>query len=934
MIHDRRPNIHLVLLAALLLAAFALRLFRLDYQSLWWDEGISLHLATSSWAEIIRDRLDNIHPPLYFFLLKGWLALTGVSPFTGRYLSVLASLAQVALAFTAARHWSGRPHRAALPWVAAALMLLSPLSVIYGQEIRVYAMLPLIYIGGLLLAGRLLRAGGMRTWLLFCLVVLEWIGLHLHYVAILGVGYITLWGLWVLLRRHDRAGTRRWIGAQTIVAVASLPWLLAVLNNWAAVSAEAGAGTFGTEPVPLRYLFAQVWAFHLTGLAGSLGDGFVRAVAAAVALLMLGLIALTLLRARRQPTGQGVPLLLAHWLMPLMPSLFIWSVRSFSHPRYIIMFAAILIPLVATLAVSARGRIARSLSLGLLGGVLALSVWGLNQYFFNPAMAKPDIRGVAAYLKDVAVAGDMALAPDTDWSLPFEYNGVAPVAMPQLSSASSAAGDHLTQLLDCSGALPCATSGLVYALEYPRGMRDWQNRVPFELERRGHQTGRIPFNGVDLLEYQLSERPGPLPACGAADPAVSPVRFTALQLDSVWIEQGVAANTAVAVALCWSVTGEIADAQTASLLLRDPVTGERIAQVDTPLLNRAGAETDRWRTGDVATTYHLIPLPAGTPPIELDLALGVYPSAGDPMALLEGVDAGGNPVGRLIPIGAVSLAPSVMSAMPQLPAATPSLASPIDLGHGLELAGFSFAPGPYRPGQAVRVGLMWRATAAARPDLRPSLRLAGDGVLLARNDDAPVNGRYPTDRWQQGELVYEVRELRIPPGVDGDVQLEIALDDGSPALLGAVAVSGAMVLFDRPDYRAAIDVAFENGIVLLGYDPPQTTVTPDQPVALTLYWGSSSGAIPRDYTVFVHLVGQDGTIIAQQDSPPANGSRPTDEWLAGEYIVDPHELTWGKTGYRGAAQLIVGLYDPATGRRLQTTAGADHVELATTLTVK
>lgn len=60
----------LLLMAGLLFMAFALRLYRLDYQSIWWDEGISLHLGTSSFGDIIRDRQNNIHPPLYFFILK------------------------------------------------------------------------------------------------------------------------------------------------------------------------------------------------------------------------------------------------------------------------------------------------------------------------------------------------------------------------------------------------------------------------------------------------------------------------------------------------------------------------------------------------------------------------------------------------------------------------------------------------------------------------------------------------------------------------------------------------------------------------------------------------------------------------------------------------------------------------------------------------
>ena len=174
-----RTTRHAALIVGLLLVAFALRLYRLDAQSLWWDEGISLHLATSSLGEIVRDRLNNIHPPLYFFILKGWLALVGVSAFTGRYLSALASLAQVALVFAAARAWGRKSiGRSAWPWIAAGLMLISALSVIYGQEIRVYALLPVVYLALLLQTGRLLTGRRLEFRPLLYLALVEWIGLH------------------------------------------------------------------------------------------------------------------------------------------------------------------------------------------------------------------------------------------------------------------------------------------------------------------------------------------------------------------------------------------------------------------------------------------------------------------------------------------------------------------------------------------------------------------------------------------------------------------------------------------------------------------------------------------------------------------------------------------------------------------------------------
>lgn len=940
MMSDRRPNLFLYLLAALLLAAFALRLFRLDYQSLWWDEGISLHLATSGWGEIVRDRLDNIHPPLYFFLLKGWLALVGVSPFTGRYLSALASLMQVALVFTAVRHWSGKSRQAALPWIAAVLMLLSPLSVIYGQEIRVYAMLPLIYIAALLLAGRMVAAGKMDMRSLAYLAIIEWIGLHLHYIAAFAVAYIASWGLLIFLRRRDWVGTRRWLVAHTVVAIACLPWLVGVVINWAAVRAEAGAGTFATDPVPLTYLFSQVWVFHLTGLPGALTDEFVQVAAGVTALLTIALVAFHFLWSRRRLPWSAVPALTAHWLVPLLAALFLWNVRSFSHPRYIAMFASMLVPLVAFLAYPVRHWTARLASLILAAGVVSLGFYGLSHYFFDAGVAKPDIRGLASYLEPVTVPGDVVFIPDTDWSLPFEYSGDAAVLMPHLPSSPHDPASHLTRALDCTGDTPCAETGRVYTVEYSRGMRDWQGRLPFELERRGYRVGLTSFNEVSLYEYRLSERPGPLPDCSSPSLALPAVRFEALRLESAWIEQGAASDTAVAVALCWRVsdTAPADGVQThpyrAGLMLRDPLTGERASQLDTTLLNDAGATADRWQPGEVVVTYHLLPLSPGTPPIKMDLELVVYQEDDVAMTPLEGLDEGNNPIGRLIPLGSVALFPSVgldpgLYEVPPLP----MWDAPVEMIDGLQLAGASFGSESYRPGQAIRVGLTWRSTADSLPDLRPSLRLKQDGVILAENNDAPANGRYPTDRWRRGEIVHEYRDVRIPAGVEGAAELVVVVD-GWVENLGEVTISGSDVLFEQPAIQNPADIQFGHGITLIGFDSPPETINTADILPITLYWRSGAEEIPLSYTVFVHLVGEDGSLIAQHDSLPDNGRRPTNEWLPEEFIIDPHELAWRDSGYRGEAQLLVGLYDAAAGRRLTLADGSDSYRLPLTIRVE
>jgi hypothetical protein len=91
---------------------------------------------------------------------------------------------------------------------------------------------------------------------------------------------------------------------------------------------------------------------------------------------------------------------------------------------------------------------------------------------------------------------------------------------------------------------------------------------------------------------------------------------------------------------------------------------------------------------------------------------------------------------------------------------------------------------------------------------------------------------------------------------------------------------------------------------------------------LTLYWRSDA-TLPTDYTTFVHIrdstgqsAGQSGTIVAQMDRPPADGAYPTSLWDPGEVIPDAIQIPVPAQIPAGGYEIVVGLYDPATGKRL------------------
>ncbi len=79
-------------------------------------------------------------------------------------------------------------------------------------------------------------------------------------------------------------------------------------------------------------------------------------------------------------------------------------------------------------------------------------------------------------------------------------------------------------------------------------------------------------------------------------------------------------------------------------------------------------------------------------------------------------------------------------------------------------------------------------------------------------------------------------------------------------------------------------------------------------VQLTMHW---QGLVPMatDYTVFVHVVDNEGAIWAQRDSMPVGGQRPTSTWRPGEIIEDEYRMTIDVDGPREGYIVQVGLYD-------------------------
>ena len=922
--HNLPANRNLQLACCLLIIcclSFALRLYLLDAQSIWWDEAISLHLATSTVTDLLADRAAHVHPPLYFLLLKGWVALAGTSAYSARFFSAWFNTLLVPAVYTFGRRYLNR----ATGLIAASLTAISPLYVIYSQEARVYALLPLVFLALLALAHRLAdftpQEGTEKhsTWLHWGLFAgVEIVGLYMHYVVVLAVAYANLLLLGHLWRQ--RRELTRWLASTALVALVCMPWAVTVLLNRAAVLADVGAGDPFTEPLPWGFFVRLLWTFQWSGLTAA--PGYAPLYVATLALAGLFLIALAFLWASTR-TRATTSRLLAHWLAPLVPTLLVWQAKPLSHPRYIALFAIALLLLAGyTIAQLGRQRFAGRALAVLLGlALLVPSSIALQAWYFDPRFAKDDVRGLAAWLEAETTAGDLIVAPWQDWSLDYAYHGPAPIVRP--NPANEAATWHTLES-------QTAPSGQVFLVSYPRANQDRRNLIPYALESAGSLVERHSFKGLVVHVYTLSRPVEPPPVGAPADADLGPLHLTA-----AWVEPNPAAGAALTLALTWRKQEAAGERYRVSLRLRD-LDGWELAANDDWLLDLRTLPTDRWNAGEEATTYHVLPLVPGTPPLTYTVSIGVYATdSHGTLHRLDLLDAAGNPQGQSYEVGVVALAPARgLSADPYGVALDlPPLPEPTLLADGLLLEAAALDRAALAPGQSVFVTLRWRALAAPLPDLRPVLALSQAGSTLATVASAPAGGRYPTGRWQAGEAVLEHRRLTVPPtAADGPATVTIQLGDRQ-AVLGQVTIAAGEHTFAPPPMAHEIHVRFGDVAELLGYDLATGPYTADQTVPITLYWQALEGAASADRTVFTHLLAADGHLVGQHDGPPVAGTQPTTGWLAGEIVADRHEMAF-REPYAGPVHVEVGWYDPTTLERVPTENGASFILLPTPLTIQ
>jgi hypothetical protein len=119
---------------------------------------------------------------------------------------------------------------------------------------------------------------------------------------------------------------------------------------------------------------------------------------------------------------------------------------------------------------------------------------------------------------------------------------------------------------------------------------------------------------------------------------------------------------------------------------------------------------------------------------------------------------------------------------------------------------------------------------------------------------------------------------------------------------------------------------YEGKACLRELDVTPSRAQPGDALHVRACW-SALKPIPKNYSVFVHLLGPDNLQVAARHTYPGLGRYPTSLWKPGEYFCETYRMPiapWAQAPIR--YQLEIGLFDLETEERL-TARNADRVEV-------
>ena len=165
---------HLVILVLICVLGFVLRSVNLDLP-IWYDEAYTIEKSKQPFLPLIRDISQaGASPPLFYLILKPWMAVFGDSVSSVRWPSILFGMGCIPLTYLVGRAVFTK----SVALGAAALVAITSFHVYYSQEIRMYSAFAFFSLLSVYFLFQLEKLASVRNFIIYFLVCLCFLYIH------------------------------------------------------------------------------------------------------------------------------------------------------------------------------------------------------------------------------------------------------------------------------------------------------------------------------------------------------------------------------------------------------------------------------------------------------------------------------------------------------------------------------------------------------------------------------------------------------------------------------------------------------------------------------------------------------------------------------------------------------------------------------------
>ena len=227
------------------------------HSNLWFDESYSVGLARHTFAEIWSIGGHDVHPILYYWMLRIVYLMTGGTIMAYRIFSVIPIAIMIILGYTHIRKDFGEKTGFIFSFLSAFL----PEMAQYAIEIRMYSWAILAVTILALYAYRLTKEDNTKNWIIFGLSSLA--SIYLHYYGLMAAGLINVFLLIYLIVKRRKKGIIFIISFGILQGLAYLPWLVNFATQLSNVSSGYWIG-FSFPKTPMELLSSQLAGYVKT----------------------------------------------------------------------------------------------------------------------------------------------------------------------------------------------------------------------------------------------------------------------------------------------------------------------------------------------------------------------------------------------------------------------------------------------------------------------------------------------------------------------------------------------------------------------------------------------------------------------------------------------------------------------------------------------